>query len=96
MRQLYDHDGVLVRMYELARLQFNILEHNLVPLHKPLTKEEKLAVSELYNVNNDSEFPEISRFDPVAIAVGLRPGELCKIVRNSQTAIEGNYYRLCI
>lgn len=41
------------------------------------------------------EFPEISRFDPVAKTIGLRPGKLCKITRSSPTAVESNYYRLC-
>ena len=48
-----------------------------------------------YNITNDNEFPEISRFDPVAQAIGLRPGKLCKIIRPSPTAINTEYYRMC-
>ena len=45
---------------------------------------------------SDSEFPELSRFDPVAQAIGIRPGQVCKITRASKTAIEAPYYRICI
>ena len=44
---------------------------------------------------NDTEFPELSRFDPVAQAIGIRPGQVCKITRSSKTAIEAPYYRIC-
>ena len=42
-----------------------------------------------------SQFPEISRFDPVAQALGMRPTQLCEIKRPSPTAIVTNYYRYC-
>ena len=45
---------------------------------------------------NDSQLPEISRYDPVALVIGLRPGEVCKIIRPSPTAITTEYFRLCI
>ena len=45
---------------------------------------------------NEKQWPEISRFDPVAQAIGLRPYQLCKIYRKSPTASVSIYYRLCI
>ncbi len=49
-----------------------------------------------YNITDKSQFPQISRFDPVAKAICLRPGQVCKIIRPSKTAIETTYYRFCI
>jgi DNA-directed RNA polymerase subunit H (RpoH/RPB5) len=43
-----------------------------------------------------SEFPEISRFDPLALALFLRPGRVCRLVRNSPTALASEYYRVCV
>jgi DNA-directed RNA polymerase subunit H (RpoH/RPB5) len=51
---------------------------------------------EKYNIKNKSLFPYISRFDPVARVIGLRPGQVCHIVRPSKTSIKANYYRVCI
>lgn len=96
MRQLFDEEKILVRVYDIARLQFNILNHTLVPEHIILSDEEKQALIDKYYITQNSELPEISRFDPVAIAIGIRPGQVCKIIRKSATAIDGTYYRLCV
>ena len=42
-----------------------------------------------------SELPEISRFDPVASLMALRPGEIIEIIRPSPISIINKYYRLC-
>lgn len=96
LQQIFDSDGILVRVYDITRLQFNILRHSLVPTHTILTNDEKMELIEKYNINSEKELPEISRFDPVAIAIGIRPGQICKITRKSTAAIDGNYYRLCV
>jgi DNA-directed RNA polymerase subunit H (RpoH/RPB5) len=49
-----------------------------------------------YNITSKIQLPDISRFDPVARVIGLRPGQVCHIVRPSKTAIETNYYRVCV
>ena len=46
-------------------------------------------------MTNVSKFPAISRFDPVATTIGLKPEQLCEITRPSKTAITSKYYRLC-
>ena len=48
-----------------------------------------------YHITNISQFPEISRFDPVAQALGMRPTQVCEILRPSPTAIVSPYYRYC-
>ena len=85
-----------VTIISLERLQFNILKHTLVPQHSVLTEEEMQTVMRKYNVDHPSKFPVIPRFDPVAKAIGIRPGSLCKISRPSPTAIDGIYYRICV
>ncbi len=77
-------------------MQFNILKHILVPPHRVLNDKEVLAVKTRYNVMNDNQFPDISRFDPVAQAIGIRPGQVCEIIRQSKTAISATYYRICM
>ena len=61
-----------------------------------MSESEKIAIKTKYNIISDNLFPELSRFDPVAQAIGIRPGEVCEILRPSKTAISAPYYRLCI
>ena len=85
-----------VNVYNFHNYLYNILNNKLVPPHKILTKEEKKDVAVEYNIVKETQWPEISRFDPVALAIGLRPGEVAEIMRNSPTALETKYYRLCV
>ncbi len=74
---------------------YNILEHTLVPKHEICTEEEKQSLINEYKITDKKQWPEISRFDPIAQVIGLRPGQLCKITRSSTTTITTKYYRLC-
>ena len=96
LKQLYSDDGYYIIVFSLKRLQYNVLDHSLVPKHKKLTFEESNEVMKKYNILDKSQFPEISRFDPIALAIGLRPNEICEITRPSKTAIHGTYYRYCL
>ena len=40
-----------------------------------------------YNIINDKQIPDISRFSPVSQVIGIRPGQVCRIDRTSKTAI---------
>jgi DNA-directed RNA polymerase I, II, and III subunit RPABC1 len=93
--QIWNEHKIYVSIISIKRLQFNILKHTLVPKHSVLTNDEKNAIKQEYNITNDSKFPEISRFDPVATTIGLKPEQLCEITRPSKTAITSKYYRLC-
>lgn len=95
--QVWEESAVFVVVFSLAELQFCVLEHKYVPKHEPLDNAEKAAIYKKYSIRNDSELPEIGRFDPAAKAVLLRPNQLCRIHRASRTAIlDKNCYRLCI
>ena len=97
MRYLYDHDGIFVIIHNIKRLQFNILKHELVPSMRVLTEKETQDFQRKYNLKDlTKDLPEISRFDPQALAVGVRPGQVCKIGRDSATALYYEYYRVCV
>jgi DNA-directed RNA polymerase subunit H len=96
MKHIWEQDGILVILQNIKRLQFNILEHELVPVHRVMSQEEKEAIMRKYNLTQEDQFPEISRFDPVAQAIFLRPGDVCEIKRYHRTALASYYYRLCV
>jgi DNA-directed RNA polymerase subunit H len=88
--------GRFIVLLSLDRLQFNILNHQYVPPHTILLKEEMDEMMKKYNVANKSQLPDISRYDPVALAIGMRPGDVCKIDRPSKSAVHSTYYRVCV
>ncbi len=96
IRHLWETDHIFVILQPIHRLKFNILKHILVPPHRVISESEKIEVMKKYNIMKDSEFPQMSRMDAVAPAIGIRPGEVCEIHRPSKTAIVGIYYRICI
>ena len=93
--QLWEQQNIFISIISLKRLQYNILNHVLVPEHIIMSNEEKNDIKKRYNIVDDSKFPQISIFDPVATVIGLRPEQLCKIIRSSKTAITSEYFRLC-
>lgn len=94
--RLWMDDKKYVNVRGLDTLQFNVLEHSLVPPHSLAPQDEIESVKARLGITRDDQFPEISRFDPCAVAIGLRPGQLVKIIRPSRTAVVGDYYRRCI
>jgi len=96
IKHIWEKDRIFVIIISLKRLQFNILNHILVPSHRVLGQDELIQVKKRYNIINDKQFPEISRFDPVAQVIGIRPGEVCEIIRPSKIALTEPYYRICI
>lgn len=96
LNHIWESDGIFIVVESIKRLQYNILEHILVPKHRILLESEVQKIMTKYNINDKIQFPDISRFDPVARVIGLRPGQVCHITRPSKTAIEADYYRICI
>ena len=95
LKQIWSLNKINIIIWNVKLLQFNILEHILVPKHIVLSPTEDTEFRKRYNIQNDSELPDISRFSNVAMAIGLRPGQICKIIRPSKTAITSEFYRIC-
>lgn len=96
VKYLFDHDGIFVIIHNTKRLQYNMLEHNLVPKCNVLNSEEKDKFMKKFNIKDNSQIPEISRFDPQALVMCIRPGDVTKFTRKSITSLENDYYRVCV
>lgn len=96
LRHIWEQEGIFVVIHQISRLQYNIMEHVLVPKYIIINNNEIEQVKKRYNIQNNKQFPDLSRFDPVAQALCIRPGSVCKIIRPSKTAIVSNYYRIVI
>tara|TARA_B110000008_G_scaffold198656_1_gene197175 strand:- start:1369 stop:2004 length:636 start_codon:yes stop_codon:yes gene_type:complete len=93
---LYKKEKYFINMYNLNDFMSNILDNDLVPPHRILSNEEKKEIKQKYNILQDTQFPEISRFDPISVIYGIRPGQVFEITRSSPTSLQTKYYRLCI
>jgi DNA-directed RNA polymerase subunit H (RpoH/RPB5) len=96
IKYLYDHDGIFIVLHNIDRLQFNILDHHLVPHINILTEVQLEELKKKFNLKDSSQLPEISRFDPQALAICMRPRQVCLLQRKSHTALMYNYYRVCV
>jgi DNA-directed RNA polymerase subunit H (RpoH/RPB5) len=96
LKYLYDNRGIFVIVHNIKRLQRNILKHVLVPPHTIMTNSDVEELKKEYNLKNLQQLPEISRFDPVSLIIGMRPGQVCKIDRKSPTSMISKYYRVCV
>jgi DNA-directed RNA polymerase subunit H (RpoH/RPB5) len=96
IKYLFDKEGIFVVIHNIHRLQFNVLEHALVPKCVVLSDNAVNDFKQKYNIHSLSQLPEISRFDPQALALCIRPGQIAKFNRNSITALETEYYRVCV
>jgi len=95
LQHIWAQDKIFVNVINIKRLLYNILDHVLVPKHIVLSKEEALEVRRKYNIMSDKQMPDISRFSPVSQLIGIRPGDICRILRPSKTAIQTDFYRVC-
>lgn len=96
VKQIWEEEQIFIILLCIKKLQFNVLEHILVPLHEIITSTDVAEIMEKYKMKDISLFPEISRFDAVALSIGMRPGEICRISRPSKTSVISYYYRLCV
>jgi len=96
LENLWNDRGMLVSVINIERLQFNIFKHEHVPRHTILSEKEKEEMFSRYNIKSNADLPVISRFDPVASVMCMRPGQVCVIERKSKTAVVSYYYRVCV
>ncbi|KAI5949784.1 RPB5 [Candida theae] len=84
-----------IETFQENDLIVNITHHELVPKHIKLSRDEKKELLERYRLK-ESQLPRIQREDPVARYLGLKRGEVVKIIRRSETSGRYASYRICL
>jgi len=77
------------------KVSHKILEHELVPKHELLSKEEAVRVLRELGVRPE-QLPWIRASDPVARLLGAKPGDIIRVVRKSPTAGVSIAYRFVV
>lgn len=93
--EMYNEYKLYINIFWLNTLLFNILEHEYVPEHIKITNEDFKEIKQVYNLASKQQLPLISRHDPIAKILGIRPGEVVKIIRPSPTCGKYITYRCC-
>lgn len=75
--------------------QIDVTGHELVPKHEVMAKKEKEALLKKLRIK-DRDLPKITSDDPALIGMEIKPGDVIKITRESQTAGHVFYYRVVV
>ena len=95
LEALYNEHKIFVQMFWIDKLITNIMEHEIVPEHNIISTEEKEKLLDQFNISTYNQLPLILKTDPVAMFLGMRRGDVCKIISPSETSGEYISYRYC-
>lgn len=88
-------NNIHIQVFSIESLLVNITKHVLVPPLRILDETEKDKILETYRLNSLTQLPIILKSDPVAKFYGVRKGDLCEIIRPSETSGVYINYRYC-
>ena len=95
LNNFYNQMGYYVQIISLPQLMIDIVNHRDVPHHEVISETEKKDLLEKYYIKQEN-LPVILRDDAMARYLGLRPGEVVKILRPSPTSGTYTSYRICV
>ena len=93
---LYNKRKIYSQYFWIKKLTYNVTKHETVPKHEILTSEEINEVLQKYNIIDVTKFNFIKQNDVVAKYYGMKIGDVCRIIRKSETAGIYINYRLCV
>lgn len=88
--------GGMLQIFYKHELKYNPLKHKLTPLHEKLNKEESQKVITDYLIKTKTQMPLITKTDIISRWLGLKHGDIVRIIRHNETSGTYYYYRCCM
>lgn len=86
-----------VQFFDVRELQYNVTKHDLVPSHHAIRDEAQIqGILDSLCLRTRTQLPLILSSDPVARYLGLKPGQVVRVTRNSPSAGTYMLYRCCV
>jgi DNA-directed RNA polymerases I, II, and III subunit RPABC1 len=82
-----------IEIFMNKNMIFNITHHEFVPKHIILNEEEIAELLDKYSTTLN-KLPKMLKTDPVSQYYGMKPNQVCKIIRNSPEVGEYISYRI--
>jgi DNA-directed RNA polymerase subunit H (RpoH/RPB5) len=93
--KLFQKSGGMLQYFQVKQLMFNPTKHEYVPQHIKLTESEISDFMKKYMIRSKLDMSRIYPTDPIAKWIGLKYGDIVKIIRYNENSGESFYYRSC-
>ena|SRR3989338_10942560 len=87
--------GPFFKLQEKMEEETQSIQHFLVPEHTKLNDAEKIKLLEKYNISI-KQLPKIRLDDPSIKSLGIKAGDIIKILRKSPTVKETEFFRVVV
>ena len=92
-----DYSNIDFEYFNIKELMFNISKHVLVPLHEIIHDPKEIShIMNKHRIKVKTQFPLITKEDPMARYLHAKSGDLIKITRDSVTSGSTTVFRYCI
>ena len=93
--KLFQKNGGMLQYFQIKQLMFNPTKHEYVPEHIKLKDDEIAEFMKKYMIRSKLDMSRIYPSDPIAKWLGLKQGDIVKIIRYNENSGESFYYRSC-
>lgn len=93
--KMFQKNGGQLQYFHAQQIMFNPTKHEYVPKHIKLSEKEVTEFMNEYMIKSKLYMPFILHNDPIAKWLGLKQGDIVKIIRYNENSGVSFYYRSC-
>ena len=93
--KIFQKNGGMLQYFQIKQLMFNPTKHEYVPQHIKLAEKDVADFMKKYMIRSKLDMSRIYPNDPIAKWLGLKYGDIVKIIRYNENSGESFYYRSC-